>query len=140
MFQLILFIRQCIEIVNCYFSSKLNLTFTSIFSENSKIRHGTAFQCFYCSSWYGRKDKFDRHLNCCVGKPGYVYDFNTQSLVTFEENLKFKVDIPVTAYINFEITAPTNECLDPEWKKNVCYLLRNNFCISSWTKHWQRNN
>ena len=61
--------------------------------------------------------KFDHYLNCCVGKPGYVYNFNTQSLVNFEENLKFKGDIPLTAYIDFETTAPIDECLDPESKK-----------------------
>ena len=110
-------VRKCSEIINCYFSSKLNLVFRSTFSGNSKIRHSTAFQCYYCSNWYSRKDKFDLHLNCCVGKPGYVYSFNTQSLVTFEENLKFNSDIPLTAFIGFETTAPTDECLDPESKK-----------------------
>ena len=124
-------VRKCTEIIKSYFSSKLNLAFRSTFSENSKIRHGTAFQCYYCSNWYGRKDKFDRHLNYRFGKPGYVYNFNTQSLVTFEENVKFKGDIPLTAYIDFETTAPTDECLDPESKTKVCCLLRNNFCISS---------
>ena len=64
------------KIINCYFSSKLNLAFRSTFNENSKIRHNTAFQCHYCLNWYGRKDKFDQHLNCCVGKPGCVYNFN----------------------------------------------------------------
>ena len=29
-------------------------------------------------------------------------------------NLKFKRDIPLTAYIAFETTAPTDDCLDPE--------------------------
>ena len=62
-------VRKCTEIINCYLSSKFNLAFKSTFSENSKIRHGTAFQCYYCSNWFGRKDKFDRHLNFCVGKP-----------------------------------------------------------------------
>ena len=38
-------------------------------------------------------------------------------MVTFKENLKFKSDIPLTAYIDFETTAPTDECLDPESKK-----------------------
>ena len=118
-------VRKCTEIINCYFSSKLNLSFRSNFSENSEIRHGTAFQCYYCANWYGRKDKFDWHLNCCVEKPGYVYSFNTQSLVTFEENLKFKGDIPLTAYIDLETTVPTDECLDPESKKMfvVSYVI-----------------
>ena len=35
-------------------------------------------------------------LTVFLGKPGYGYNFNTKSLVTFEENLKFKGDIPLT--------------------------------------------
>ena len=57
------------------------------------------------------------NIENCSGKPGYVYNFNIQSLLTFKENLKFKRDIPLTAYIDFETTAPTNDCLDPETKK-----------------------
>ena len=116
-------VRKCTKIINCYFSRKLNLAFRSTFTKNSKIKHGTVFQRSYCSNWYGRKDKFDRHLNCCIGRPGYVYNFNTKSLVTFKENLEFKGDIPLTAYSDFETTAPKY--------KNVCRLLRNNFCILS---------
>ena len=46
-------------------------------------------------------------------------------MLTFEENLKFKHDIPLTAYINFETTAPTDDCLDPENKKMtaVSYVI-----------------
>ena len=48
-----------------------------------------------------------------------------QSLLTSEENLKFKRDIPFTAYIDFETTAPTDDCLDPENKKMsaVSYVI-----------------
>ena len=47
------------------------------------------------------------------------------SLLTFEENLKFRRDIPLTAYIDFETTAPTDDCLDPENKKMyaVSYVI-----------------
>ena len=48
------------------------------------------------------------------GRPGFVYNFNTRSLLTFEENLKYKCDVPLIAYIDFETTAPTDDCLDPE--------------------------
>ena len=46
-------------------------------------------------------------------------------MVTFEENLKFKGDIPLTAYINFETTVPTDESLDLESKKMfvVSYII-----------------
>ena len=40
--------------------------------------------------------------------------FNTQSLLTVEKNLKYKGDIPLVAYINFETTSQTDECLDTE--------------------------
>ena len=83
------------------------------------------FQCYFCSDYYGRKDKFKRHIENCKGRPSYVYNFNLQSLLTFEENLKFKCDIPMTAFIDFEITAPTDDCLDPESKKMfaVSYVI-----------------
>ena len=40
-----------LESASFYFISKLDFAFRSTFSENSKIRHGTAFQCYYCSNW-----------------------------------------------------------------------------------------
>ena len=39
------------------------------------------------------------------------------SLVTFGENLKSYADISLTAYIDFETTVPTDECLDTGSKK-----------------------
>ena len=45
--------------------------------------------------------------------------------MTLEENLKYKGDIPLAAYIDFETTAPTDECLDPENRKMfaVSYVI-----------------
>ena len=46
-------------------------------------------------------------------------------MLTFEENLKFKHDIPLITYIDFETTAPTDHCLDPENKRMtaVSYVI-----------------
>ena len=74
-------IKSYNEVINCYFSNKINLAFRYIFSENGILRHGAAFQYHFCSNYYRRKDKYDRHLDSCTGKPGYVYNFNTQSLI-----------------------------------------------------------
>ena len=43
----------------------------------------------------------------------------------FEENIKFKHEISLTAPIDFETTAPTDDCLDPENKKMtaVSYVI-----------------
>ena len=113
------------EIIECFFSSQINLAYRSAFIENQKLRHSTAFQCNFCSNYYARNNKFHRHIENCSGKSGYVYNFNIQSLLTFEENLKFKRDIPLTTYIDFETTAPTDDCLDPETKKMnvVSYVI-----------------
>ena len=82
-----------------------------------KIKHCSAWQCYFCSNYYARKDEFDCHFENCTDRPGYVYNFNKHNLLTFEENLKYKHDIPLVAYIGFETTAPTDECLDPENRK-----------------------
>ena len=34
-------------------------------------------------------------------------------------------------YFEFETTARTNNCFNPEQKKNVCYVLCFNCCFSS---------
>ena len=61
----------------------------------------------------------DRHIESCTGWPDFVYNFNTRSLLTLEENLKLKRNIPLMAYIDFETTATTDDCLDPENKKMI---------------------
>ena len=45
--------------------------------------------------------------------------------MTFEENLKYKGDIPLVAYINFETRAPTDQCLDLENRKKfaISYFI-----------------
>lgn len=82
--------------------------------KTGKIRHGYAFRCHYCSYYFTRLDRYQKHLDNCVGKPGFVYKFDTENLSTFEDNLKFKRDIPLTSYIDFETTAPTDNMFDPE--------------------------
>ena len=115
------------EIIECFFSSQMNLAYRATFSENQKLKlkHSTAFQCYFCSNYYSQKERFDRHIKNCTGRPGFVYNFNIQNLLTFEENLKFKRDIPLKIYIDFETTTPTDNCLDPETKKMnaVSYMI-----------------
>ena len=99
--------------VEFFFSTQINLAHTATFSEGEKVRHGTAFQCFFCSKYFGRKNMWERHLQNCTDRPGFVYNFNNRTLLTFEENLKYKCDVPMTAYIDFETSALTDDCLDP---------------------------
>ena len=115
-------IKKSDDKINCYFSEKLNIAFCANFNEGSKIKHCSAWQCYFCSNYYARKKKFDYHFEKCTSCPDYINNFNTQSLLTFEENLKYKGDIPSVAYIDFETTARTSECLEPENRKMFAVL------------------
>ena len=105
------------EIINCYFTDKMHLAYRmtyNVATQTDKLKHTNPFRCHFCTKFFCRKDRLEKHLNCCNGKPGFVYNFDTQNILTFEENLKLKHDIPLTAYIDFETTAPTDKMLDPE--------------------------
>ena len=119
------FENQCFSVNNLLNINKLNISFRASFNEGSKIKHCSAWQRYFCSNYYARKDKFDCHFENCTGQPGNVYNFNTQNVLRFEENLKYKGHIPLVAYIDFETTAPTDECLDPENRKMfaVSYVI-----------------
>ena len=76
-----------------------------------------------------RKHKLDCHFENCTDCPGYVYNFNTQSLLTFQEI--DILNISLVAYINFETAVLTNECLDPKNRKMFAASYVMTFCISS---------
>ena len=108
------------EILNCFFTDKLHLAFRATYNETTKwekLYNSSAFQCYFCSKFWTRKAKLEYHMRNCTGKPGFIYNFQTRNLLTFEENLKFKRDVPLTTYIDFETTAPTDDYLDPESNK-----------------------
>ena len=89
--------KKCDEIINCYFNEKLDIAFRTSFNEASKIKHSMAWQYYFCWNYYCRKDKYDCHVENCTVRPGYVYHFNTQSLLTFEELFTFPLEInPIT--------------------------------------------
>ena len=50
----------------------------------------------------------------CSGRPGFVYNFNNQNLISYEDNFHAKGDFPFIVYFDFETFAPTDNCLDPE--------------------------
>ena len=87
-------VKKETENIKCFFSTRINMAYRTTFNENEKTRQGTAFQCYFCSSYYGRKDQFHRHIENCTGWPGYVYNFNMQNLLTFEENLNLNTTFP----------------------------------------------
>ena len=50
------------------------------------------------------------------GVPGVIYNFNTQILISFEDKFHAKGNLPFVIYFDFETTAPTDNCFDPEQK------------------------
>ena len=116
------------SIIDCFFTDRLHLAFKALYNETTdwkKIKSCCAFECYFCGRFFTRPPRRDLHLKHCVGQPGFVYNFQTRNLLTYEENLKFKRDVPLTCYIDFETTAPTDCCLDPESNKMnvVSYVI-----------------
>ena len=70
-------------------------------------------------------DKQEQHLENCSDIPGIVDNFSNQNFVTFEDNLKCKRDLPLVIYFDYETTAPTDNCFDPEQKEMfvVSYVM-----------------
>ena len=46
-----------------------------------------------------------------------IYNFNNKNLITFKDTVKSKGEMPLAMYFDFELTAPINNCFDPEQKK-----------------------
>ena len=57
-----------------------------------------------------------RHMDNCSGSPGVIYNFNNQNLISYQNNFRTKGDLPFVIYFDFETTAPTDTCFDPEQK------------------------
>ena len=54
-----------------------------------------------------------------------VYNFNTKHLISFQDIIYAKSDMPFIFYFYFEMTAPADNCFDPEQNKMfvVSYVL-----------------
>ena len=89
---------------------------------------GLPLSVIIVESFFARADKQKRHIENCSGVPGMIYNFNKKNLITFEDNFKSKGDMPMAMYFDFETTAPTDNCFNPE-QKNVCYVFCFNYCF-----------
>ena len=111
----------------CSFSIDILKGYSSYYSKGKELRRAHKVdQCHYCNHFFvGQKRKFEIHMKNCSGKPGVIYNFNNQSLISYEDNFKSKGDIPFAVYFDFETTAPADNCLDTEQKKMfvVSYVM-----------------
>ena len=83
------------------------------------------YQCYCRNKFFILKLRQKRHMENFSGRPEVVYNFNNQNLISYQDNFRAKGDIPFTIYSDFETTAPTDNCLDPEQKKMfvVSYVM-----------------
>ena len=106
-----------IELI-CYFSEDILKAYSSLHTEAKGLQRAyKVYQCYYCNKFYIDKQHHKRHLETCSGKPGIIYIFNNQCLMSYQDNFKNKGDLPFAIYFDFETTAPTDNQLDPEQKK-----------------------
>ena len=112
----------------CYFS-KAYSSLHSVGKRGLRRAH-KVFECYYCHKFFIEKIRHARHMENCTGKPGVIYNFNNQCLISYQDNFKNKGDLPFIIYFDFETTAPTDNQLDPE-QKNVCSFISIYCCIST---------
>ena len=103
----------------CYFSEDILKAYSSLHSEGKRRlrRAHKVYECYYCNKFFIEKMRHKRHLENCSGKPGVIYNFNNQCLISYQDNFKNKGDLPFSIYFDFETAAPTDNQLDSEQKK-----------------------
>ena len=101
--------------------------YSSLHSEGKRglRRAHKVYECYYCNKFFIEKMRHKRHLENCSGKPGAIYNFNNQCLISYQDNFKNKGDLPFSIYFDFETAAPTDNQLDSEQKKMfvVSYVM-----------------
>ena len=61
------------KIINCFFTDKIHLAYRTSYTDGTKnaLKHTSAFKCYFCTKFFCRKERFEKHLECCNGKAGF---------------------------------------------------------------------
>ena len=106
------------DVIECFFTDDLKNAYTALYLKGTHERSAeTLYECFYCNEFWITKSRYEKHLRVCGKKPGVVYNFDLKNIVTFEENVKYKGDVPFSVYADFETSVPTGDHLNPENKQ-----------------------
>ena len=115
------------DIINCYFSNQINLSLVGswLINNKSKKKWSSAWQCYFYSNYFAKNSRFDSHIKHCTGQPGIIYNFHAKILVTFGDYIKYKGDIPLSAYIGYETNSPAESGLAPEYRSmfEISYVI-----------------
>ena len=105
------------QVIKCYFTNDLKNAYRALYNKSQKVfTANTLYECYYCNDFWVKKAIYEKYLRICGKKPGVIYDFSLKSIVTFQDNLKYRGDVPFCVYADFETTAPTVDYLNPENK------------------------
>ena len=109
-----------------FFSNDLSKAYSSLYSSREKIKRAhKCYQCYCCNKFFIHSCKQERYTKNCSGLPEVVYNFNNQTLISYQDNFNAKGDVPFVAYFDFETTASTFNYLDQEEQKMfvVSYVM-----------------
>ena len=108
----------------CYSTPDILKAYHNLYSTGNKIKQQyCAYQCYYCNKFFTREERQKRHTESCSGVPGVIYNFNTKTLISFQDNFHSKGDFPFVLYYDFETAAPADNIFDPEQKKYLLYPM-----------------
>ena len=54
--------KKWTDIIDCYFSIDLASAYRPEWSTGKSLRHARAYQCYYCSSYYIQKARYQKHV------------------------------------------------------------------------------
>ena len=89
------------ESLICYFLEDISKAYSSLHSKGKKVlsRAQKVYQCFYCNKFFIVETRQKRHMENCSGKPGVVYNFNNQGLISYQGNFHLKGDVSFVVYL-----------------------------------------
>ena len=116
------------DVIDCYFPIDLASACRAEWSTGKSLRHPRAYQCYcycYCyyCSYYIQKTRDQKHIEKCSGIPGVAYNFTNQNLVSFQESIGNKGDLPLVAYMNSETIASAQNFLTSEQNKTLIFAF-----------------
>ena len=79
----------------CFYSNDTAKAHTNFYSVKNRNKCAfSCYECYYCRKFFLRQERQKRHKENCSGVPRVIYNFNTQSLINFEDNFYAKGDLP----------------------------------------------
>ena len=112
--------------INCYFSPKKHLACKTIIKKQALqnivrlLNAITVLVTFFIQ--YIKKNKCKKSFKDFSGIPSILYNFNTQNLLSFKNNLKYKGDFSFVVYCGSKTTTLSDCLLNPE-NRNIFPVL-----------------